>query len=80
MDWKRILNLVSVYAPQAGRPMAEKEEFLVLLNEVVVSIKEGEGLFICGDFNGHVGEKADGFEGVHCGKGFGGRNPGEMVL
>ena len=43
--------------------MAEKEEFFVLLNEVVVNVKESEGLFICGDFNGHVGEKADGFEG-----------------
>ena len=34
-----------------------------------------------GDMNGHVGEKAEGFEGVHGGRGFGSRNvEGEMLL
>ena len=36
---------------------------------------------MCGDMNGHVGAEADGFEGVHGGKGFGVRNvEGEMLL
>ena len=36
---------------------------------------------LCGDMNGHVGEKSDGFWGVHGGHGFGSRNlEGEMLL
>ena len=36
---------------------------------------------MCGDMYGHDGEKADGFEGVHAGYGFGDRNvEGEMLL
>ena len=36
---------------------------------------------VCGDFNGHVGEAIDGFEGVHGGSGFGARNlEGEVLL
>ena len=31
-------------------------------------------IFGFGDFNGHVGKQADGFEGVHGGSGFGERN------
>ena len=31
-------------------------------------------LFVCGDFNGHIGMNADGYEGVHDGRGFGRRN------
>ena len=31
---------------------------------------------VCGDFNGHVDESIDGFEGVHGGSGFGGEKPG----
>ena len=36
---------------------------------------------VCGDFNGHVGQSIDGFEGVHGGSGFGARNlEGEVLL
>jgi hypothetical protein len=38
-------------------------------------------LFICGDFNGHVGGEAEGYEGVHGCHGFGRRNlEGELLL
>lgn len=38
-------------------------------------------MFIAGDLNGHVGEKTDGFEGIHRGKVFGTRNvEGEVLL
>ena len=78
---KSLLNIVSVYAPQVGRTMVEKEEFYILLGSVLKDIGENEQLIICGDFNGHVGAEADGFEGVHGGKGFGIRNTeGEMLL
>jgi len=78
---KRILNLYSVYAPQAGRSGQEKEEFYETLGRTVDGVGEGEGLFVCGDLNGHVGEETDGYQGVHGGYGYGSRNlEGELVL
>ena len=78
---RSVLNLISVYAPQAGRSMEDKEEFLAMLGEVVSGIDSGESLLICGDLNGHVGSEVDGFESVHGGIGFGKRNvEGEMIL
>jgi hypothetical protein len=76
-----VLNLISVYAPQVGRSMEEKEEFYVSLLKTVSSVDANERLVVCGDFNGHVGAEVEGFEGVHGGKGFGSRNAeGEMLL
>ena len=69
-----ILNVVSVYASQGGRPMAEKEKLLAQLGKVVSMISGDEGLIVCGDFNGHVDSASDGFERVHGGRGFGSRN------
>jgi len=78
---KSVLNVVSVYAPQVGRKTEEKEEFYILLGKVLKEVREHEKLIVCGDLNGHVGAEADGFEGVHGGKGFGVRNvEGEMLL
>src|SRR5579864_5301661 len=75
------MNVTSVYAPQAGRTMVEKEEFLDLLREVISGVDDREGMILCGDLNCHVGVNADGFEDVHGGNGFGLRNvEGEMVL
>ena len=46
--------------------------FEILKEEVVI---------LAGDLNGHLGEKSDGYEGVHDGFGFGQRNDeGTMVL
>jgi hypothetical protein len=80
---KWILNLVSVYAPQVGRPMDEKENFYIALGKSLHDLgnRNGEMAVVCGDFNGHVGEDIEGYEGVHGGKGFGKRNlEGEMLL
>jgi hypothetical protein len=78
---KIVLNVVSVYAPQVGRPMEEKEEFLAELRKLISGISKDEELVVCGDFNSHVGTLADGFENVHGGRGFGTRNTeGEMLL
>jgi len=78
---KVVLNIVSVYAPQVGRPLVEKEDFYNKLDGVLSGIREDERVVLCGDFNGHVGEQVEGFEGVHGGKGFGTRNEeGEMLL
>lgn len=78
---KTILNLISVYAPQVGRSMEDKEEFYYELGQVTEKIKEEELIMVCGDLNGHVGERVQGFEAVHGGRGFGVRNlEGEMIL
>ncbi|XP_070057228.1 uncharacterized protein [Nicotiana tomentosiformis] len=50
------------------------------LDEVVRSIPPIEKLFIGGDFNGHVGETARGYDEVHGGFGFGDRNEGGISL
>ena len=71
---KTVVNIVSIYASEAGRLPEEKEEFYICLNRVLSGIKELETVFIAGDFNGHVGELVEGFEGVHGGKGYGDRN------
>jgi hypothetical protein len=77
----RVLCVVSVYAPQAGRPEEEKVEFYCTLRNVLRGIRSDEKLLLCGDFNGHVGVDADGFDGVHGGNGFGRRNSeGEVLL
>lgn len=78
---KIILNIVSVYAPQVGRPMEEKEDLLGALGKVIREVGRDEELVVCGDLNCHVGALAEGFESVHGGKGFGIRNvEGEMLL
>ena len=46
---KSVLNLVSAYAPQVGREMAEKEDFFASLGEVLVKISNEEKLLVCGD-------------------------------
>src|SRR5260221_512039 len=78
---KSVLNLVSVYAPQVGRTTEEKEEFFTSLSGALVGMDARERLVVCGDMNGHVGSRSDGFEDVHGGNGFGIRNvEGEMLL
>jgi len=78
---KTVLNLISAYAPQVRRPNEEKEDFWVLMGKTLSAISDNERLVVCGDMNGHVGEKADGFESVHGGLGYGERNvEGEMLL
>ena len=53
--------------------MGDKEDFYETLGKVLKGVKE-EALFVCGDFNGHVGGEADGYEGFHGCHGFGRRN------
>ena len=78
---KTILNVVSVYAPQVGRPAAEKEELLATLGQILDKIGGEEGLVVGGDMNCHVGAGSDGFQAVHGGRGYGVRNEeGEMLL
>ena len=62
---RTVLNLISAFAPQAGRHMQEKEEFFTLLRKIVSEMDDGEKLLVYLDLNGHV----EGFEDVHGGFG-----------
>ena len=71
---REVMRIICAYGPQSGRPDAEKVRFydetgsewdLGSSSEIIVSL---------GDFNGHVGKYAEGFEGVHGGNGVGKRN------
>jgi hypothetical protein len=82
MAWgRKLLNVVSTYAPQMGKTTEEKDKFWWDLMELVASMGKGEEVIIGGDLNGHVGELADGYEEAHGGFGFGKRNEeGERIL
>ena len=71
---REVIHVIRAYGPQSGRPDAEKVHFddemgsewdLGSSSEITVSL---------GDFNGHEGKCAVGFEGVHGGNGVGKRN------
>ena len=78
---KTVFTFISVYALQVGRPYVEKEQFYDLLQEIVSKVPNSEVLIPIGDWNGHVGRVAGGFEAVHGGFGYGNCNiEGERLL
>ena len=75
-----IITVLSCYAPQVGLDKT-KDAFYDRLNSTVNKVSAAETLVICGNFNGHVGKVANGYEGVHGGHGYGLRNTeGERIL
>ena len=66
---KKVVRIVCVYAPQYGRSMSEKEKFYEEIARGCEVENANEVLICLGDFNGHIGKKVDGFEGVHGGFG-----------
>ena len=68
---KCIVTILSVYAPQAGLDDSMKDLFYENLQWTLTKINASEILIVCGDFNGHIRKNADGYEGVHGGRGFG---------
>ena len=79
---KTVYVFLSVYAPQkSGYTDAVKDQFYDQLTSVLAKIPPSEVLIPGGDWNGHVGSTADGYEGVHGGFGYGERNKeGERIL
>ena len=78
---KNIINIVSAYAPQQGSQEEEKEAYRELMWDYLSNIPDSEAVIIGADLNCHVGERENGFEGIHGGKGFGMRNnEGERFL
>uniref|UniRef100_A0A7I5E709 DUF295 domain-containing protein n=1 Tax=Haemonchus contortus TaxID=6289 RepID=A0A7I5E709_HAECO len=67
-------TLISVYAPQAGCLVYEKDEFYLSLDEAIPSVRERDYLTIAGNFSGHVGSETMGLEKVHGSRGAGVRN------
>ncbi|XP_059295582.1 uncharacterized protein LOC132048918 [Lycium ferocissimum] len=74
------LNMVSAYAPQASQDEEIKRQFGEDLDEVVRGFSHSEKLFLGGDFNGHIGSSARGYDDVYGGFGFGDRNEGGTAL
>ena len=70
---KLIINIFSVYAPQTGLSVVEKDSFSSAWPSNISTVSPDEYLLACGDFNWLV-EKAPGFNGVHGGLGFGSSN------
>ena len=68
------ITVLSCYAPQVGLDNTIKDAIYDLLNGTDNKVSATETLVICGDFNGHVGKVANGYEGVHGGHGYGLRN------
>ena len=69
------------YAPQSGKPDADKERFYEEMAREWSVANENELVLGLGDFNGHVGKSAEGFEGIHGGNGIVKRNAeGRLLL
>ena len=64
---KRILTVLSVYVTQAGLDDSVKDLFYENIQWKLTKISASKILFVCGDFNGHIGKNADGYEVVHHG-------------
>ena len=76
-----ILCVLSCYAPQSGLTVEEKTKFYDDLPAISARIEGNCVSFPCGDFIGHIGTNAAGYDGVHGGYGFGDRNmDGERLL
>ena len=76
-----VLTVLSVYAPQTGLEESTKDAFYDSLQTVISELPGKEIVIPCGDWNGHVGREAAGYEGVHGGSGYGERNAdGDRVL
>jgi len=69
-----------VYAPQVGLADDIKKFFWEELEDVVLSVPQNEKLIMEGDFNGHIGEKINGYDMTRGGFGFGDRNSGWAAI
>lgn len=75
-----VVNIVCAYAPHIGLSEVEKKNFWESLDDLVRIIPNDQILYMGGDFNGHIGERADEYVGTHGGFGFGTRNEGGCDL
>ena len=64
---EKVVKITCAYAPQCGKPDAKKERFYEEMAREWSMASANVLLWRLGDFNGHVGKCAEGFEGVHAG-------------
>ena len=75
------MTLLSVYALHTGLDDIVKDLFYENLKWTQAKISASEILFVCVEFNGHLGKNADGYQGVRGGRRCGRRNlEGERIL
>ena len=72
--------VICVYAPQVGLGDIEFMTFWGCLDDLVRSIPQDQFLFVGGDFNGHIGARVDGYQGIHGEFGYGVRNDNGSTL
>ena len=78
---KRMLNIISAYAPQTGCSQEEKEHFYEEVESILRQILGQEDMWTGADLNGHVGGTRTGFEREHGGNSWGDRHAeGEEIL
>ena len=68
-----MVNIVSAYAPQAGRSGEKKDAFWGMLDDTT-TVTDSEVLLVAGDLNGHIEEDRGGFEDLRGKYGCGVRN------
>ena len=76
----KIINVISVYAPQVGLNICSKEKFWNDLEGLIQMIPLEENIFIGGDLNGHVGRVVEDFKNIHGGYGFGVTNKEGRII
>ena len=78
---KRVWNIISTYAPQAGRQQEEKYDFMEKLERIIRTIPTNEMIVVGGDFNAHVVERSPEYFEEHGQHSFGvGNKEGEGLL
>ena len=71
---EEVVKVICAYAPQSGKPDAEKERFYEEMAREWTVANENKLVLGLSDFNDHVAKCAEGFEGIHGGYGIGKRN------
>ena len=64
---EEVVRLICAHAPQSGKPDSEKGRFYEEMACEWSMANANEMVLELGDFNGHVGKYAKGFEGIHEG-------------
>lgn len=65
---RKIVNFATC-APQQGLAKNERDKFYEDLISLVFKVSESKFFMIGGDLNGHLGEDASGYDGIHGGVG-----------
>ena len=72
--WKSIVTVLSTYVPQTCLDNSVKDLFYENLQLTLTKISASEILFVCRDFNGHIGKNEEGYELPNGGRELGRRN------